>query len=130
MRRDIYTQSVPGTPSTAVTKHETVLGIFALAGLLGAGLFAGNFLLFHVVLPLLDRASRTMRPDEKIALVEGCIVYCGVGALVLFTALRARRLRQVVPVIIAAAIIMPAFALGFSLLTGWWGTIVHGVGWR
>jgi hypothetical protein len=98
--------------------------------LLVAALGAGAFLLFDSALPLLGRAWRGMRPDEKRALVEACIAYAAAGALLLYGWARAKRLRDVLAIAVVAAIIMPGFALGYSQVSNVWRSLFRAMlGW-
>ena len=123
MQRDVYLQSHRTTPSTPLTCREKAIGVAGMAVLLIAIVGAGALLLFDFALPVLGRAWRAIRPDEQLALTEACTAYAAVGAVLLFGWIGAKRLRNVVMMAVAAAIIMPAFALGYLQVSNVWRTL-------
>ena len=130
MRTDIYLQSGHQNRSPAVATHEKAFGILALVVLLVGTLGAGSLLLFDFALPLLGRAWRTMPPDVKQELVEACVLFGMVGAVLLCSWGRRKGRAISLAMAATAAIIMPAFALGYSEVSNVWRSIFRAVlGW-
>ena len=123
MRKDIYLQSQHQNRSPAVATHEKAFGVLALVVLLVGTLGAGALLLFDFALPLLGRAWRTTPPDAKQELVEACVLFGVIGAVLFRGWGSANRPRHLLAMAITAAIIMPCFVLGYAQVSDVWRSI-------
>ena len=123
MRTDIYLQSRHQNRSPTVAAHEKAIGVLAATVLLVGALGAGALLLFDFALPLLGRAWRSMPPYVKQELIEACVLFGVIGAVLLCSWGRANRPRHLLAMAVTAAIIMPCFVLGYTQVSDVWRSI-------
>jgi hypothetical protein len=125
MQRDIYLQSRHRYRDASLAKHEKAFGILTLTLLLIGTISAGALLLFDFALPLLGRVWRTTPLNTKQELVEACVLFGAMGTVLFCGWARAKRPRDLAAMAITIAIIMPAFALGYSQVSDLWRSILR-----